>query len=471
MGQAVQIVAIILFISTASCGDNFHITNRLSSGPATPVPVPPAEPPAAEPPPVDLGKCTEDAIESAVISLGAGTAGDPFVICNVSQLQSVNSDLTAFYQLGTDIDAAATSGWTDGASGTGFIPIGGCGSDYADCSVGRQVFSGSFDGCGYTINGLFINRSRGAVGLFGATSPAAVITDFRMTNSNITGSADTGGVVARLYSSMSQVYFGGSVSGGEQTGGAAGFADSTSSVTALSANATVVCTARSCGGGIGDNRGIITSTSTSGTVTGTSAVGGVVGYGGNGSNVSTSSSTATIVGTGGGVGGVVGYNFYGDVSQSWSSSDVSTTFGTSSAGGIVGDNYYSNISDSFATGDVTGLGLVGGGVGYQSYGSIRRSFATGSVTGSSDTGAFIGQLRASPVIVDSFATGPVGPPGGTDVGGFIGDDMGVPVTNSVYDMAESTFYDPAHPVYNGATPWDFTNIWVTPGGSQLPALR
>jgi hypothetical protein len=64
-------------------------------------------------------------------------------------------NLSANYALNNSIDASNTSTWYGGA---GFMPVG----------IDTAQFTGSFNGSGYTITGLFINRSSTQyVGLFG----------------------------------------------------------------------------------------------------------------------------------------------------------------------------------------------------------------------------------------------------------------------------------------------------------------
>jgi hypothetical protein len=63
---------------------------------------------------------------------GTGTALDPYIITTRADLETINNDLTAHYELGADIDL----------SGTDWVPLG---------SVGWTQFSGSFDGKGHTI--------------------------------------------------------------------------------------------------------------------------------------------------------------------------------------------------------------------------------------------------------------------------------------------------------------------------------
>lgn len=52
---------------------------------------------------------------------GSGTLADPYIIENVTDLQAMKDNLTAYYELGQNIDASATSGWNANA---GFEPIG-----------------------------------------------------------------------------------------------------------------------------------------------------------------------------------------------------------------------------------------------------------------------------------------------------------------------------------------------------------
>lgn len=80
---------------------------------------------------------------------GSGTVGDPYIIEDVDDLQAMENDLAAYYELGGNIDASATTGWNSGA---GFAPI--------------TAFTGSLDGKGYKVSALFIDRTFGAAGLF-----------------------------------------------------------------------------------------------------------------------------------------------------------------------------------------------------------------------------------------------------------------------------------------------------------------
>lgn len=85
---------------------------------------------------------------------GSGSDADPYVITDGTELQAVNGDPQASYELGSDVDAAATAEWNDGK---GFNPLG----------TWEQSFAGSFDGGAYVVTGLTIERpDRDNTGMF-----------------------------------------------------------------------------------------------------------------------------------------------------------------------------------------------------------------------------------------------------------------------------------------------------------------
>lgn len=84
-------------------------------------------------------------------------------IHNVRELQLMRDDLTGAYTIANDIDASDTSTWN---GGDGFEPIGG---------FILGPFVGHFDGKGYTISGLFENRTFGPTGLFGMVQMISAI--------------------------------------------------------------------------------------------------------------------------------------------------------------------------------------------------------------------------------------------------------------------------------------------------------
>ena len=148
---------------------------------------------------------------------GSGTVGDPYMIEDVADLQAISSNLTAYYALANDIDAANTTGWN---GGQGFEPIGN-----------GARFSGGFDGKGYNITGLHINRpGTDDVGLFGRVGDdtgATVIENVHMVNSTVIGARGTGTLIGRLTGNRNTVVencsaIGGNVTGNGATGGLIG---------------------------------------------------------------------------------------------------------------------------------------------------------------------------------------------------------------------------------------------------------
>lgn len=90
---------------------------------------------------------------------GEGTEANPYIITTPAELERVNEDLEAWYELGNDIEMG---GWL-GINNKGFAPIGG-----------ETGFKGHLDGKGHAIRGLFINSNAAYVGLFGFLSGAEV---------------------------------------------------------------------------------------------------------------------------------------------------------------------------------------------------------------------------------------------------------------------------------------------------------
>jgi hypothetical protein len=149
---------------------------------------------------------------------GTGTPGDPYMIEDLDDLQAMNNDLTAYYALSGNLDASATSGWNDGQ---GFQPIGD-----AD-----NRFSGGFDGRGYTITSLYINRpGTNNVGLFGHVgddAEATVIKNIGLIDASITGARGTGTLIGRVTGNANTLIencyaVGGNVVGNGATGGLIG---------------------------------------------------------------------------------------------------------------------------------------------------------------------------------------------------------------------------------------------------------
>jgi hypothetical protein len=264
---------------------------------------------------------------------GDGTDSNPYVLTTSDELQAVQGNLSADYVLGNDIDASETEMWNSGA---GFTPLG----EYGDS------FSGSFDGQGFSVDGLYINSSTSSVGLFGRVN--TTIKNIGVTNIDIQGENGVGGLVGHTEgdSTITNSYSIGEVSGeGIQVGGLVG-ETAGSDITNSYSIGEVSGDGRAVGGLVGENAGSdITNSYSTGNVTGNEKVGGLVGKNG-GSNITNSYSIGEVSGETKYVGGLVGYNIEAsNISKSYSSGSVS---GESRVGGLVGNHWDAGtVTDSY----------------------------------------------------------------------------------------------------------------------------
>ncbi len=335
----------------------------------------------------------------ALVAAAPGKAlGQTITITTIDDLQKIGNDaafpLDGDYELGSDIDATATSTWDAGA---GFAPIGD----------DTTPFTGTFDGQGYVIRSLTIDRpATDYVGLFGYAS-GAMMKDTGIEKAAITGDDYTGGLVGyNEYGEISNCY-----SAGEIEGDSDGSADTDGYV----------------GGLVGSSYfGSIKACESAARVRGNYYfTGGLVGYN-EYAVISNCSTTGPVSGYYYSAGGLVGENYYGDISNCTSSGTVSSYYGY--AGGLVGYSAYNSITNCSSTSVVVSDDdYVGGLVGSGYSCAISDSHATGAVSGYSDyTGGLAGDFEYS-TMTNCYSTGTVN--GYDYVGGLIGYTYAVAVTN------------------------------------------
>lgn len=93
-------------------------------------------------------------------------------ISSCSQLQNISNNLSFNYTLTQNIDCSDTINWNSGA---GFNPIGDL----------TNKFTGIFDGQGFTVNNLYINKTTNDyAGLFGCINNS-IIKNFSLINTTI----------------------------------------------------------------------------------------------------------------------------------------------------------------------------------------------------------------------------------------------------------------------------------------------
>jgi len=355
---------------------------------------------------------------------GAGTEGDPYIIGDVTDLQAMNDSRAAWYRLGGDIDASATSGWNANA---GFVPIG-------DLAVG---FTGNFNGMGFSVTDLFVDRdSTDFQGLIGR-SAGGVVTSVTVFGT-ITGSSYTGGVVGSNESgTISDCAASVTVTGSYYAGGVAGRNYGTGAISDCSSTGTITISANSSGGIAGYSEGSVVDCSSVATVAGDRA-GGVVGLNGTGGIVSSSSSSGAVSGADY-IGGVVGWNNIATVTSCSATGSVTGT--DDYAGGVIGRDSGS-VTLCFSSATVIGVTLVGG-VSGQTAGTVTSCYASSTVTGRGAVGGVIGRIDVG-VVTDCFSTGDVYRSSGENatVGGCVG-------TNNRGTL--SRCYSTGNVYYTGAT--------------------
>ena len=355
--------------------------------------------------------------------------------------QSLNFDDSDSYASGT-----VNAKW---ATGSGWLPIGFDSKRFASIlrlpwppdSTGNDLFASTFDGNGYTISNLYINRKSlfvnpGAVGLFGYIGESGVVRDLGLVDVDVTGvdnvaglvgynsgvikgSSSTGivwgrsslgGLVGSNVGTISDSYSIGSVADGIYIGGLVGYNTGTIAASYATGSVSSEDGSSTAGGLVGLNTGTIRTSYSTGSVLGVSILGGLVGKNDHGT-IASSHAAGWVSAKRNDVGGLVGYNS-GPIASSYATGSV---LGHQFVGGLVGLNS-SAIDRSYATGSVSSdHSFVGGLVG-DNAGTINRSYATGSVSGDSYVGGLVG--AQSGALVTSYATGSVS--GDAYVGGLLG---------------------------------------------------
>ncbi|WP_462281411.1 GLUG motif-containing protein, partial [Salinivirga cyanobacteriivorans] len=228
-------------------------------------------------------------------TLGDGSEANPYQIESLDNLYWLSQDTTLWelhYEQVANIDASETEIWDNGA---GFFPIGN----------NDKEFSGAYNGKGYVIYNLTINRGDvGNIGFFGRVN-GGQIDSVGLNNVDITGAVNVGGLIGYLPT--------GSVS----------YCFSTGTVTSVTANDY-------------------------------SAAGGLIGNCKD--TLKYSYSMANVTSSNHGGGGLVGVN-HSLISDCYARGSVSAYV---MGGGLVGKNM-GEVYNSFSTGICTGGGLSGYG--------------------------------------------------------------------------------------------------------------
>ena len=173
---------------------------------------------------------------------GDGTSENPFQISTPAHLNNVRYFLTSYFILNNDINldhaTLSAESWYD--STNGWLPIG----DLAN------KFAGSYDGGGYTISNLFIDRNlTDYVGLFGWIDTCPGISNLGLLSVDITGQNNVGALVgySNAVTGISKCYSSGSITGNNYGGGLIGYICDNVLVSNCYSTATVSTPSRSGG--------------------------------------------------------------------------------------------------------------------------------------------------------------------------------------------------------------------------------
>ena len=167
-------------------------------------------------------------------ALGSGTSGSPYQIATLENLYWIAASdavvpspsravrWAAYYIQTANIDASSTSTWFSGA---GWPMIG-----YVNVEASTFVpFSGSYNGQGHTINGIFINLSTTEfVGLFRIIEDAT-LQNIGLTNLSVTAKDEVGGLIGGTQSNdiVDNCYATGSVTANDCQNGCGGLIGTT----------------------------------------------------------------------------------------------------------------------------------------------------------------------------------------------------------------------------------------------------
>ena len=261
------------------------------------------------------------------------------------------------------------------------------------CSASYNKFvcySGTFDGQGHTISGLYYNdASASGVGLFGYVDSDGTVQNVGLVNSYFSAEEEIGAVAGKSKGAVTGCWNNASriVGIGNQVGGVVGCSDNGIISGCYNQNGSVTGEAY-VGGVVGTSSNRISDSYNTGTVTGSYQVGGVVGE----SNRESADSYAYVtncyntgkVSGGYYIGGVVGCGTYSVTSNCYNAGDVggSSSLETDGgAGGVIGVTSSGCTTENcYNTGSVSSDFRATGGIIGKNAGTLSNSYNIGSVT-------------------------------------------------------------------------------------------
>jgi len=353
---------------------------------------------------------------------GAGTKLSPYIILTAEQLAKLSFAIGAndadyqgkYFKLGADIvlnegknidekgaliaDSTKLHKWT---------PIG-------NSSVS---FTGSFDGDGHTVSGMFINTTSTHNGLFGNSS--GTVQNVTVEDSWVYGGDYTAGVIGNLIGPgvLKRAVNKASVVGiGVATGGVVGHyqtkcCDNTGTIENVE-NEGFVSGKNNTGGIIGSvSETVISFARNRAEIIGVNGVGGIIGSSGYKTTLSDAINQGNVTGKEqvAGIAGYFGYRFSCSNAKQAVLRMVSNNgkiTGTVYVAGLVGKNDCSKNSDLANRGNIIGTKYIAGLLGYVVNSSTEMAYNTGSIFGDIYIGGIIGYNQEG-VTSSAYSTGKV----------------------------------------------------------------
>lgn len=311
---------------------------------------------------------------------GSGTESDPYLILNPIQLNQMRNFLNkSGVYFKLMADIDLTEFLEDENPDQGWQPVG----------TSSAPFKGVLDGNGKRVSGLWINRSSSDyVGFFGCTN-GATIKNLALSCNSVKGNKNVG---------------------------------------VLSAHSTST-TMSDC--------------TLSGSVIGTSYVGGCIGWG-KSNVISSVFSTVEVTCSGDYVGGVIGY-VDGEISISESRVICNSILGANYVGGICGSNIGKiSLTNCYVQANIKGGDYVGGAYGqvFTSYENfvINKCGFIGDIEASSNAGGICGELKgggSGSRVTNCYAVGNI-VANGNNVGGIVGASL--TYETSTYYISQRQYY-------------------------------
>ncbi len=353
----------------------------------------------------------------------------------LEDLDAIRDRPTGSYKLTRDLDFADSESYLDplnrifwtvddyqDATDTGWVPIGN----------ESEPFAGRFDGNGYTISGLQINRDDADnQSLFGVSTSAALISNIGLLNVKVEGGAKVAGLIGTHRGQVGYSYVSGSV---------------------------VSKSIEGVGGGLvaSNDGGEVIGSYAIAEVSGTSSLGGLIGDN-NGKIINSHADSIVIPSSAGArFSGLVGLN-RSLIANSYATGKVLPGGGSTIIGGLVGWNASkARIINGYAAVSIVGA-IAGGLVGYN-LGSIKSSYAVGNLVGSGNAigiGSLVGINDGGTIVVSYWNTDTIA----------AGSGNGIGQTTAQLQSQNSTM--PTNSIYKdwNTDDWDFGN------SRQYPILK